>query len=291
MKTRFSNNLAAMLGLACISYGSISSLSAEEAESKKPNWNIIQVDGIDYVSGLDIASFYSFEYSGTEEGVAEFRYRTMELILDSRDQKIRVNELEIEPCLPLKTNETGQVLVSTTDLAYTLDPTIRPTYVKADSGFLRNITVQTTGSEQLAEWIQEGQGDRPESTVSTPPTVFVEVEKGGEIPTVSAQILPPVRFTDKKSEEEKAAAKSANRSRSISMAMAAAYVASIQHSLIEVRSEGVLRGEHPTIAEAEGPAIRLLLQVPEDFDDWREVAQSMMEAEVRLQRVGARREN
>jgi len=98
---------------------------AEKAEQREEgqafDWDVVVIDGRDYVSDENVAKFYSFEDFDRSGGRASFRHATTVMDWDVAKPEIRIREIRFHLSIPLLERD-GRLLLSAVDLAKLVDP-------------------------------------------------------------------------------------------------------------------------------------------------------------------------
>ncbi len=107
-------------------------LSVKEGISK--DWDIVTIEGRDYVSDKNVANFYKIESLKTEGNDRIFLHPSLMMKWTVGTPAIFVNNIKFN--LSLNVAEVnGQALISTIDLAKLIDPVVRPSYIKKPIDF------------------------------------------------------------------------------------------------------------------------------------------------------------
>lgn len=128
-----------ILGLALL-YSTIGRSDEESKEEGAPNpvkWDIIEYDGKSYVSATNISNFYQFPIFSpnpkTQSATFVFPSLKLKLNSDGKHREIQVNKARISLIGKTVWDEKNQrLLLSTLDLAYVLDPVIRPSHIRVE---------------------------------------------------------------------------------------------------------------------------------------------------------------
>ena len=97
------------------------------------DWKIIKVEGRDYLSMRDVAAFYGFTFANRDSNDATLEAATMRLKGEVNSTELSINSIKFMLSYPL-VEQDQQLLVSRMDLTKTIDPVLRPNYIKKPAG-------------------------------------------------------------------------------------------------------------------------------------------------------------
>jgi len=140
---------------------------AEKAEQREEgqafDWDVVAIDGLDYVSDENVAKFYSFEKFDRSEGRASFRHHATVMDWDLAKPEIRIREVRFHLIFPLLERD-GRLLLSAVDLAKLVDPVVRPSYI-AGAGEVSTVVVDPAFREGTPE-VVDGSGESKDLTLA-----------------------------------------------------------------------------------------------------------------------------
>lgn len=93
--------------------------------TKEHAWTVTQINGQDYVSLDEVASYYKFEKPAVEGDSVTLRSPRLVAVFKKDGDEVRFNNVLLKLLRPL-TSKDGTVMVSRRDLSSLLDPVIRP---------------------------------------------------------------------------------------------------------------------------------------------------------------------
>lgn len=96
--------------------------------SQNGGWQVVKVDGRDYVTGESINQFYRFSSYKTEGTNVWLRSNNLILKAQIGSQEILINNIKFILSYPV-TESNGRALFSRLDLCKLIDPVLRPTYI------------------------------------------------------------------------------------------------------------------------------------------------------------------
>lgn len=265
------------LGLLSASFG----FGEDEQGAAKFGWDLINVEGHDYVTVGQIKEFYHFpimENKGSD--VVSLRHARTIFEIDVSEQWFSVNNVRIKPCLPIRKDENGDLRISTIDLTKNVEPTLRPQEIKADGKENLKIGVVVTKDNGLEAPIES---DNPTDRNAQ---IFLHLESGKL--SVRTEILPPLGVTVDGKDDSDREKLSGNEFDELNVAIAVSCHANI---LFELKPEdlGIIRSLDPELKAAEVPAARITLSLPDQFDDWGLVSEIIDGAIERLQLATAKK--
>lgn len=120
----------------------------------KPSvWDVLSVDGRDYVTGASLQRFYQFTTHKLEAEKVLFRNPGLIIKGEIGSRDLLINNIRIGQHFPLLEKD-GQVLVSRLDLVKTIEPVIRPSYIGSGRKF-KTVVIDPAfgGTEQGAKGI------------------------------------------------------------------------------------------------------------------------------------------
>lgn len=108
-------------------------ISASSIVSAK-DWNIITINGREYVTASNVANFYKIERLEKKGQTRTFRHPSLIMEWTIGAQTIYVNRIKFNLSLNIAEYK-GQALISTVDLAKLIDPVVRPSFIKKPIDF------------------------------------------------------------------------------------------------------------------------------------------------------------
>jgi len=97
------------------------------AEAK--DWNLVKINGRDYISAANVRDFYRFESLVRSGDERLFKHRTLMMRWKTGSQAIHINNILFNLSYPI-VERRGKALISTIDLAKLVDPVLRPSYIR-----------------------------------------------------------------------------------------------------------------------------------------------------------------
>jgi N-acetylmuramoyl-L-alanine amidase len=98
---------------------------AKPAQAPNPNWELVAIDGIEYVSGVSIARFYHFGPPFSEGGKVTLENEKVQLILTIGSDEVLLNGVKFKCTTKIRLHQ-DEAMVSRMDLTKLLDPVLRP---------------------------------------------------------------------------------------------------------------------------------------------------------------------
>ena len=130
--------------LACFAFASSTAIAAAE-------WQVIRVNGHDYLSVDNISKFYGLPAEVVPSGAkiqSETADHPLEFVSGSRE--VIINGARSWLCFPLVEHE-GKFLVSRTDVAKTIEPLVRPPKILTGACDDRRAASQGRRANQVSE--------------------------------------------------------------------------------------------------------------------------------------------
>lgn len=93
------------------------------------DWDIITIEGREYVTATNVANFYKIERLERKGNTRTFRHPSLIMEWTIGTQAIYVNRIKFNLSLNIASYK-GHALISTVDLAKLIDPVVRPSYIK-----------------------------------------------------------------------------------------------------------------------------------------------------------------
>jgi hypothetical protein len=100
------------------------------AENRQSNWEIISIQGRDYVTASNLERFFKFRsQEEVKPGLLQLYHPSMKAEIDFENQEFRFNNIRVQPLRSFQ-KQDGDYLISTPDLTLLFDPIVRPTHIK-----------------------------------------------------------------------------------------------------------------------------------------------------------------
>lgn len=110
-------------GLICL----ILTLLSPQSSAK--DWDLVVVEGRQYVTARNVARFYRIERLSKDGKDFVFQHPSLVMRWTGGSQAIYVNNIKFNLSFPIL-EANGDLLLSTVDLAKLIDPVVRPSYIK-----------------------------------------------------------------------------------------------------------------------------------------------------------------
>lgn len=104
-------------------------LLATAAPALAKDWNVVKIDGREYVSDEDVKTFYRFARFAKEGGDRLFRHTSLTMRWKTGSQALYINNVLFNLSYPV-IRSGSKAYISTIDLAKLVDPVLRPSYIK-----------------------------------------------------------------------------------------------------------------------------------------------------------------
>ncbi|MDF1811701.1 MAG: N-acetylmuramoyl-L-alanine amidase [Verrucomicrobiales bacterium] len=98
------------------------------------DWDIVTIEGREYVTATNVANFYKIERLERQGNKRIFRHPSLIMEWTIGTQAIYVNRIKFNLSLNIAEIK-GHALISTVDLAKLIDPVVRPSYIKKPIDF------------------------------------------------------------------------------------------------------------------------------------------------------------
>ncbi len=93
------------------------------------DWDVVKINGRDYISDEDVKEFYRFDRFLVDGGDRLFKHPTLIMRWKTGSQTIYINSILFNLSFPIIEHK-GHAMISTVDLAKLVDPVLRPSYIK-----------------------------------------------------------------------------------------------------------------------------------------------------------------
>jgi N-acetylmuramoyl-L-alanine amidase len=93
-------------------------------------WELMNRNGIEYVSLADVRSFYGLSSESREGNAYVYRSKSVQMKLRPRSQDVYLNNVKFILSYPIAEDVSKGLLISQTDITKLVDPILRPRYIQ-----------------------------------------------------------------------------------------------------------------------------------------------------------------